>query len=283
LTKNEQENLPECLACLTWADETLVVDSFSTDATMEIATRLATRAIQHPFSNFAAQHNYAQGQARHDWVLFVDADERVTPELRDEIISLAQADRLAPCTAYHIRREHLFSGHWFRYDYRGSLTADLREGIRRSETPRLLDRRQAAWTRPLHETVEAPEPHGVLAGAILHYSGTNLSFALETFNHYTDLEAAHLHATRSKMTVPEAMFRGVRSFVYHYLFAGLWRHGQVGLIFAAMNGYTKFMNYAKLWERLRIEAGQGEWTARDRQLLHRLRTADEDAPTVEGR
>ncbi len=116
LTKNESDNLPECLATLTWADEVLVVDSLSTDDTVAKAQAAGARVIEHPFANFAAQHNFAQAQAQHDWVLFVDADERVSAELAREITALAQADRLADHAAYHIERLHLRSGRWFNTD-----------------------------------------------------------------------------------------------------------------------------------------------------------------------
>lgn len=85
LTKNEEELLPGCLESLAWADEILVVDSFSTDRTVEVARNAGARVIQHPFTNFAAQRNYGQSQAWYDWVLFVDADERVSLELRGNL------------------------------------------------------------------------------------------------------------------------------------------------------------------------------------------------------
>ncbi len=270
LTRNEEEMLPGCLESLAWADEILVVDSFSTDRTVEIARQAGARVIQHPFANFAAQRNYAQSQARHDWVLFIDADERVSPELRDEILSLAATDRLAEFNAYHIQRVHLFSGRWIPDPSRRRVTPRLRAWIRRVEVPRLFDRRLAVWERPLHEVVRVPEPHGVLDGVIYHYATSNLSLACESFNFYTDLEAAYLHLSRTKASLWEAIARGVRAFIYHYFFAGLWRHGEQGLLLSLILGYTKFMNYAKLWERIRIQRGYGVWTERDRRLLEQF-------------
>lgn len=272
LTKNEEANLPDCLATLQWADEVLVVDSFSADATVEIAQRRATRVVQHPFRDFAAQHNFAQTQAAHDWTLFVDADERVSPELAQEIRRLADADQLERCTAYHIERLHLFSGRWLFSDpARRRLTPAYRRHLMRVETPRLVNRRVATWERPLHETVNAPEPHGVLEGLIYHYAGTNLSASLDSFNSYTDREAAYLHRTlgRTHVSLAEAIARGARAFLYVYFWWGWWKFGQQGLLMAIMSGYSKFMNYAKLAERLRIQQGAGIWTPADRELLNR--------------
>jgi len=269
LTKNEEENLPGCLATLRWADEVLVVDSFSDDRTVEIARQAGVRVLQHPFSNFAAQHNYAQAQAVHDWVLFIDADERVSDELREDILSLAHADQLSACTAYHIQRVHLISGRWFDDPATRKLTPRLRARIRVREQPRLLDRRVARWERPLHEEVRAPEPHGVLDGVIYHYASTNLSAHLESFNYYTDVEAAYLHLTRRKISLLEALARGLAAFGYTYFMYSWWRYGQLGFLLGVITGYTKFMNYAKLWERIRIQNNAGLWTEKDRRLLER--------------
>jgi glycosyltransferase involved in cell wall biosynthesis len=272
LTKNEEEDLPVCLASLQWADEVLVFDSLSTDRTCDIAQQHGARVEQHPFTNFAAQHNAAQAAARHDWTLHIDADERVSEELRDEICALARAERLDDCTAYHIQRVHLFSGRWLPEPARRPLGPAQQRHIRHNEPIRLYDRRRGHWERPLHEVVVAPEPHGVLEGLIWHYSTTTLSRVYETLNHYSDLEAAYLHQTRRRASLLEATFRGVRSFVYHYGYSGLYRGGKQGFLLAVLYGFSKFLNYAKLDERLRIEANQGTWLERDRQLLSQFDT-----------
>ncbi len=269
LTKDEERNLPACLASVNWADDLLVVDSFSTDKTVEIAQQLGARVVQHPFANFASQHNFAQSQAIHEWVLFVDADERVSDELRDEIQALTQNGQINASNAYHIQRIHLFSGRWMPDPQKRRLNDAARVAIRQGEVPRLLKRTLANWQRPLHETVDVPEPHGVLDGVMYHYATSNLSLAFESFNYYTDLESAYLHRTRSRtrVTLLEAILRGIRAFLYPYLVWKWWKYGEQGLLLAIMTGYTKFINYAKLNERLRIEKNQGVWTERDRQLL----------------
>lgn len=273
LTKDEARNLPRCLASVQWADEVLVVDSFSADQTVDLARQSGARVIQHPFHNYAAQHNFAQAQARHDWVLFIDADECVSPELAAEIQRLAQTDRLADYRAYHIERLHLTSGRWlYSNPDRRRLTPRYRRHLMQVEVPRLYDRRDARWERPLHETLRAPEPHGVLAGAILHYANTNLSATLESFNAYTDREAAYLRHTlrRTRVSLLEAIVRGFRAFAFLYVWRGWWRLGEQGLLMAIINGCHRLMSYAKLGELLRIERGPGQWTEADRELLTRF-------------
>jgi glycosyltransferase involved in cell wall biosynthesis len=275
MTKNEAINLPDCLAALAWADERLVVDSFSTDATVALAQQAGVRVVQHAFENYAAQRNFAQAQAAHDWILFIDADERVTPALAAEIQALAASGRLAEANAYHIQRVHLISGQWFTTPPDRPITPRLRAAIRRYEVPRLYDRRLAVWERDLHEVVQVPEPHGVLAGALCHYASTNLSIGLESFNNYTDIEAAYLYRQGRRTSVVGAAWRGLRAAVFHYVVEGWWRSGEHGLMLALVAGVSKFMNYLKLWELQRIAGGRGLWTDRDRALLPTDAPADE--------
>ena len=273
LTKNEELNLPDCLASVSWADEVLVIDSFSTDRTAEIARQLATRVLQHPFSSFAAQRNYAQSQAQYDWVLFIDADERVSPELRNAIQELARTSQLSEFNGYYLHRVQLFSGRWWP-DPDKPIMPEGRRSIEyypRQGHVRLLDRRLGEWVRALHEVARIPRPHGLLNGVLYHYSTSNLSLTYEPFNRYTDMEAAYLHCSRKKTSLVEAAFRGIRSFIYHYFFGGLYRYGEHGFLMAVSDGYTKFMNYAKLWERIRIQNRQGIWTARDEELLEKIK------------
>jgi glycosyltransferase involved in cell wall biosynthesis len=264
LTKNEEEHLPFCLASALWAEELLVFDSGSTDRTVAIAERFGARVLVHPFDDFARQRNRAQAAARYDWVLHLDADERVSPELAREVCRLAATGALGRCTAYHIRRVHLFSGRWL-FDPR---RPDPPAAIRRSEVPRLVDRRVVRWERPLHEVAVAPEPRGVLRGRIYHLGDPTLSRAYENFNFYTSLEAAIVEPAR-RVLLLEAVARGLRAFGYHYTVGGLWRFGEVGLLLAIHLGYAKFMNWAKAWERQRIARGEGVWTSTDRALLER--------------
>ena len=284
LTKNEEDNLPDCLASLRWADEIVVVDSFSTDRTVEVARHSGARVVQHPFQDYAAQHNFAQGQAAYDWIIFIDADERVSAELAQEIRVLADNGTLAQYNAYHIERLHLISGRWmYSNPAKRRLTSRYQRHLKRVEVPRLYDRRDAHWERPLHETVRVSEPHGVLTGVIYHYAYTNLSALGESFNSYTDREAAYLQATlgRTRVSLIEAIFRGLRTFLFMYIWWGWWKLGEQGLLMAVINGYTKFMNYAKLSERLRIQQQQGIWTEKDRALIAQPVPSHQTTPTLQ--
>ena len=114
LTYNEEDNLPRCLASVAWADDVLVVDSFSTDRTVEIARAHGARVLQRPFDTFADQRNFGvdQGELRHDWVLHLDADEVVPGPLRDEMLAIA---RVGGYPAYRVASRMMFQGRWLRH------------------------------------------------------------------------------------------------------------------------------------------------------------------------
>jgi len=274
LTRNEEANLSGCLTTLTWADEMLVVDSFSTDATQTIAEQMNARFIQHPFTGFASQRNFAQSIAAYDWVFFVDADERVTPELRDEILDLMKSGNIDRFSVYHVQRCNLFSGHWQPDPKRLKKMDDKqRQLVREREMARLLNRRTPHWERELHEVVVTEGPRGVLErGILLHYSNTNLHAWIEPLNDYTSREAAVLNKTRTRrVPIIEAIFRAVRLGFYVYFRYGWLKGGEIGLTMTIINVFTKFLNYVKLDERIRITQGEGVWTDHDRAILDRFR------------
>lgn len=283
LTKNEAASLPGCLETLTWVDEVLVVDSFSTDRTLEIAGASKARVLQHPFVNYAAQRNYAQAMAAHEWVLHVDADERVTAPLAEEIQALRRSGRLAEHNAYYFARVDLWLGVWFpAAPATYQLTPAMRRHLERNKFIRFYDRRKGNWQRALHEVVEVEPPHGFINGCLTHYSATNLARLLEPFNSYTDLEAAQLYAEGQHAGMGRALYRGLRTALYLYFSWRLYRYGAPGLAIAIHQGYTKYMNYLKLWELRRIAAADGVWTDQDRQLLARcnVTAAPTSAPAV---
>lgn len=273
ITLNEEELLPRCLSALTWADEVLVVDSFSQDLTVELARSAGARVIQHAFQDYARQRNFAQAQAQHDWVLFIDADEVVSPTLRDNLVALRNEEALGRYSGYWLARVELFSGRWWP-DPAGSVLPGgqrVKPFTSPMGTVRLFDRRLGDWTRALHEVAQIPQPTAIVSGPLYHYSQSNLSRALEPLDASTSLEAAYLESVRGgrRAGVAEALLRAARHAAYVYYRYRWWKLGEHGVALAVMAAYTKFMCYAKLWERGRIRSHEGEWLPRDRQLLEK--------------
>jgi len=182
ITLNEAANIDACLASVGFADEILVVDAGSTDGTPDLARARRARVIVRDWPGYSAQKNYAAAQAAHDWILSVDADERVTPELAAEIQRVLASEPAA--TGYRGPRVTWHLGRWIRVtdwypDYQ----------------LRLYDRRRARWAaRRVHESVTADGPVGQLTHDLQHYAYRDIGHHLATMDRYTTLAAEEMHA-----------------------------------------------------------------------------------------
>ena len=184
-TMDEELNLPECLDSIAWADEVFVVDSFSQDRTVEIARARGAHAVQHPFETYARQKNWALDTVplRHEWVLILDADERVTPELRAEIKSLLAGG--PACAGFYVNRRLIFLGRWIRH-----------AGWYPSWNLRLFQHRLGRYEdRPVHEHVVLEGRVGYLRHDLLHLDRRPLEAFIARHNRYSTLEAEARFAT----------------------------------------------------------------------------------------
>ncbi|MBF0448781.1 MAG: glycosyltransferase family 2 protein, partial [Magnetococcales bacterium] len=181
ITLNEQNSLADCLASAAFAQDIVVVDSGSTDTTVELAESMGARVFHQPWLGYGAQKNVAVDQARFDWVLCLDADERVDSRLSRNIRQV-MTHRNHRYVGYRMARRNFFLGrglkHGFGYpDYK----------------LRLMHRKQGRWTNSdVHEYIEVDGPVGLLDGDLLHYSGESLQQYLEKHNRYTTLQANSL-------------------------------------------------------------------------------------------
>jgi glycosyltransferase involved in cell wall biosynthesis len=248
ITRNEAANLGAALASVTWADEIVVVDSHSTDDTVAIARRLTDRVFVRDWEGYSAQKNYAAGQASHDWILSLDADERVTPGLADEIRGLLLAGPAA--RGYRIPRVSYYLGRWIR-------STDWYPDYQL----RLYDRRAAAWAGDfVHEGVHVSGEIGRLRSDLLHLPYRDVSHHLQTIDRYTTLAAREMRAQGRRVTAAGLIARPVGAFLRNYIARGGWREGAVGLVVSTLNSYYVFLKFAKLWEagRSRTETGSRE-------------------------
>ena len=181
LTYNEADNLPRCLASVAWADDVLVVDSFSTDDTVEVARAHGARVVQRAFDDFARQRNFGteHGELRHDWVLHLDADEVVPPELRDELVGIAAEGGMP---AYRVASKMMFQGRWLRH-----------AGMYPAYQVRFGRRDALRFKQVGHGQREdlPPEQVGTLQHALEHYSfSKGLDDWFAKHNRYSSDEAA---------------------------------------------------------------------------------------------
>ncbi|HEX4846234.1 MAG TPA: glycosyltransferase family 2 protein [Geothrix sp.] len=181
VTKNEEANLAACLESVAWADERIVVDSFSTDGTVAIAQARTPHVFIRAWKGYADQKNFGIDQAAGEWVLILDADERVSPELAREIQALAEQPRKEK--VFRIPFKNHLGGFWLAH---GGLYPDYH--------PRLFRKGSARYgAREIHETLDYEGPAGRLKHPILHFTYADIATYLHKVNHYTSLEAEHLH------------------------------------------------------------------------------------------
>ena len=237
ITRDAAAQLDDCLASVPFAGEIVVVDSGSRDDTVEIARRRGARVIDHAWPGFGAQKNFAVAQARHDWVLCLDADERLTPELAGAIrAALATCDDPGGAAAYAMARRNRFLGRWLAH---GEGYPDW--------NVRLFDRRRARWTDdPVHENVVAEGPVARLNGDLLHASAESLDAYLAKQNRYTTLQAEAMHARGERAGVIRLLLSPLVRFVRFYVVKQGFRDGAAGLVHIAIGCFNSFVKYAKL-------------------------------------
>jgi glycosyltransferase involved in cell wall biosynthesis len=240
ITQNAAAQLPECLASVAFADEVLVVDAASSDGTAQVAERFGARVVTSEWLGFGRQKQFAVEQAAHDWVLCLDADERVSPELAASIVRALEAPA-AP--VYRMARCNRFLGRWLRH---GEGYPDW--------SPRLFDRRQARWSDDaVHEKVLYAATPGTLAGDLLHESAEDLGRYLDKQNRYSSLAAAELHRQGRRAGIAElALSPAVRFVKFYFLRLGLL-DGLPGLVHIAIGCMNSFLKYAKLIELNRAQ------------------------------
>ncbi len=232
---NEAAHIEACLASVAWASEILVVDAGSTDGTPDLARAGGARVIVRDWPGYAVQKNFAAAEARHDWILSIDADERVTPELAAEIQSAVREPTHA--AGYRMPRVTWYLGRWIR-------TTDWYPDYQL----RLYDRGRARWKpRRVHESVSADGPVGQLAHDLQHYAYRDLAHHLETINRYTTLAAEQMYEDGRQAGLFDLLVHPPAAMLRNYVLRRGFADGLPGVIVSAMNSHYVFLKFAKLW------------------------------------
>jgi glycosyltransferase involved in cell wall biosynthesis len=233
ITRDAGAQLEACLGSAAFADEAVVVDSGSRDDTVEIARRSGARVVAQEWLGFGPQKNFAVAQATHDWVLCLDADERVSPELARAIRDAMQNPQYK---AYTMPRRNRFLGRWLAHG-EGYPDWNLR----------LFDRRHGRWSDDeVHERVLSDGTVGRLEGDLLHASAESLDAYLAKQNRYTTLQAAAMHARGERFSVARLVFSPLLRFLRFYVLRGGFLDGAAGLVHIAIGSFSSFSKYAKL-------------------------------------
>ncbi len=238
IVKNEEKNIPDCLSRLSWADEILIVDSGSTDQTIPLAQQRGAKVISHPFKDFASQRNFALTQASGDWIFFVDADERVTPELEMEIRDVIH-HQVAP-KLYAIPRRTYFFGHRLHF-------SDTQ-----NDAPiRLFPKGCAEWMQPVHETLRSSLPVQCLKSPLLHFSTRDRAHYEQKLEFYIPLELLTMEQKKLRPSRWDSFLRPLAKFFYLYLIRLGILDGIPGLQYAILSAYYTFLKYSRYCGRKR--------------------------------
>lgn len=246
IAQNEETTIGDAIASVSFCEETVLVDSGSTDATCEVARRMGARVIVNaPWPGFVAQRDFAVREASHDWVIALDADERVSPELRDEILALRSTG--FQYAGYRIPRVAFYLGRWIRAtDWYPDWQV------------RLFDRTRAGWQGDLvHESVAVRGPVGRLSRDLQHHPYADISDHLRKIDSYTTLWARQAHAAGRRSNVLDMSAGAGWAFVRNYLLKRGFLLGSAGFIICALNTHYTFAKLAKLRElEQRARAGR---------------------------
>jgi len=235
---NEEARLRDCLLSLAWADEIVVVDAESTDKTASIAREFTDQVFVRPWPGFAEQKNFGIDQARGEWILSVDADEEVSPELRDEILAV-MADPGAD--GYRVPRRNIFWGRFLRH---GGLYPDWQLRLFRRGRGRFVAHR-------VHESVRVEGRVARLHAPLVHRSYRDVADFLERANRYSSLAAeqwlAEGRPVRARHAVLGPLGRFTSMYILHAGFLDGWR----GFLLAVLYAYYVFIRWAKIWEKVK--------------------------------
>ncbi len=236
ITRNEERNIVRCLESVRFCDEIVVVDSGSSDSTCTLAARFTNKIFDRQWSNYADQRNFANQQVESDWVLSVDADEVVSDELRDELLSFKQ--KAPDGQAYTIPRKTFHFSRWIRYGgwYPNRLT-------------RFFKKDAGQWKGDeLHEYWEPLGALGDLSGHLLHYSFDDLADQVERNNRYSSLGAEKLRKQGKRFSFFRLTVKTMSKFIETYFLKRGFLDGYPGFIISVSAAYSVFLKWAKLWE-----------------------------------
>jgi len=256
---NEEANIEDCVRSLSFCDEVVVVDSRSKDRTRELAQALGARVLEHDWEGHIGQKNFAVSQAANDWVLCVDADERVTPELKDAVRRVLEGE--PACAGYLVNRRNIYLGRWIKH---GGWYPDAKV--------RLFDRRRGRWggTNP-HDHVEIDGATGSLGADLEHLSYRDLSHHLtKSIDFFSTISAREKLSQGGSWVLVQLVlgppWKFFKMFFLRLGFLDGWR----GFIVAVLGSFFVFLKYAKLWE---LENVKGERAGANERVVYGPRNA----------
>lgn len=242
LTKNEEKNIERCLKSLDFCDEIIIIDDYSTDKTVEIVHKVhkVYKVFQRKLNNdFAAQRNFGLSKTNNEWVLFVDADEEISKELKKEIVSLFHGS-VVNVNAFYLKRRDYFWNQELKY-------GEVKQ-IKQIGLIRLILKDSGKWMGSVHEVFHTANNVGQLNGFLNHYPHQTLKEFINDINNYSSIRSKELFNRGAKTNVFEIMFLPFFKFIYNYFFNLGFLDGPAGFTYAFMMSFHSFLVRAKLYQ-----------------------------------
>jgi glycosyltransferase involved in cell wall biosynthesis len=264
ITYNEERNIERCLESVRWADEIIVVDSFSRDRTIEIARRFTEKIIQHEYGGDIPQRERGFATAKGDWLLYIDADEEVTPDLRDAIVKAATSDSTKD--GFYVLRKVQILGQWV---FHGGWYPDYTFRLFRKD-------RYRAEHAEVHGGFTVDGEKGTLAGCLLHYTYDSIEQYLDKMNAYTSLAVSNKLKDNPQLRAsPLRLVSSPLSHLLRKFFSNKgYKDGTLGFVLACLNAIYTLALYSKVWEyRWRQREGKGVFppiTNKELSAIHRI-------------
>lgn len=235
LTKNEEKNIKDCLQTLSFADEIIVIDDDSNDKTRQIAKKLGAKVFERRLDNdFSSQRNFGLNKAKGEWILFVDADERISSALRAEILNF----QFSIFNGAYLRRKDYFLGRWLNFGE----TAHVK-------LLRLAKKDAGQWKRKVHETWVIEKGRvGELKSPLLHYPHATVSEFLKQINEYADFNARQFFDEGKRFQLWEMLLLPTAKFFFNYFIRFGFLDGFPGFVLAIMMAWHSLISRVKLWE-----------------------------------
>lgn len=234
ITKDEESQIEECLQSISWADELIIVDSESTDKTVDISKKYTDKIFIRKWEGYAPQKSYALSLAKNKWVLSLDADERITDNLKNEIMQID----FNVFDGYIIPRENYF--------LHKKITSC---GWEKDSQLRLFKKDNTSVTdRLVHEGFVVKGNIGILKNPMTHFTYNSIEKAITKINHYSSLQAMEMYKTKSKVTGFTIISHGIAAFYRSFIALKGVKDGVHGLCIAFIDSLTTFLTYMKIWE-----------------------------------
>jgi glycosyltransferase involved in cell wall biosynthesis len=237
ITKNEEKMIEDCLKSLEFCEEIIVLDSHSSDKTADIAKKYNAKVFENDFKDFSSSRNFAAEKAKGDWLLYVDADERVSENLKNKIIEAVKTEKYS---GYEIKRDNNFLGLFMKSG-----------GWENEYLLRLMKKdKLKKWFGNLHETADVEGKIGRINEPILHFSHRDLSSMVQKTIVWSDFEAdLRFSKKHPKMTIPRFIKVFFKELITRLIKKSAWKDGPVGIIEAIYQSYSLLITYLKLWEK----------------------------------